>query len=198
MNKATKTGLLSFVLTMIIFTFVLSSCKQDQIQNGISGPVVTDDRQGPTVPSNLEVPAGNRLSYHAFANGVQIYRCTQGPNNTYVWQFVAPEANLYSDAPFTDMVGTHYAGPRWESNSGSIVRGAVDSIAPSPDPNAIAWLLLRGVTSSGPGIFEGVTYIQRVNTTGGKAPSTGCDSTCVGTEIRIPYTAEYYFYKAEN
>lgn len=182
---------------------VFTSCNDaDQIQsaNGFenSEQIVTDARSGPVVPANLNVPAGNRLKYHVYAKGVQIYRCTPGPNNTYVWAFVAPEANLYANAGFTGLVGTHYAGPRWESNSGSIVRGAVDQSSPSPDPNSIPWLLLHAVSSSGPGIYDGVTFIQRVNTVGGKAPSSGCDSSGVGTEVRIPYTAEYYFYTAEN
>jgi len=48
----------------------------------------------------------------------------------------------------------------------------------------------------GAGIFSKVTYIQRVNTTGGLAPS---EPGLIDGEIKeIPYTAEYYFYKAEN
>jgi hypothetical protein len=183
---------------VIITTVALVSCKEDQIQNSNSNSTITDDRKGPDVPSNLEVPAGNHLIYHVYASGVQVYRCTAGPNNTFVWTFVGPTANLYADAGFNGLVGIHYAGPRWESNSGSIVRGAVDQSAPSPDPNAIPWLLLHAVESSGPGIFNGVTYIQRVNTTGGKAPTTGCGPSEVGTEVSIPYTAEYYFYRAQN
>lgn len=196
-----KIGIASLVLTMIFFALVFTSCKEGvQNQNGnISGntdPIT--DREGPIVPPNLEVPEGNILIYHVYATGFQIYRCTAGPNNTYIWAFVAPQANLYADANYNGLVGTHYAGPRWESNSGSIVRGAVDSTAPSPDPNAIPWLLLHKVTSSGPGIFADVTYIQRVNTSGGKAPTTGCGPSGLGTEVSIPYTAEYYFYKARN
>ena len=40
------------------------------------------------------------------------------------------------------------------------------------------------------------TYIQRVNTTGGLAPTSGCDASTVGTVAKVPYTADYYFYKA--
>jgi len=43
------------------------------------------------------------------------------------------------------------------------------------------------------------TYIQRLNTTGGSAPSTGCAlSTDVGSQVLVPYTADYYFYKAQQ
>jgi hypothetical protein len=53
--------------------------------------------------------------------------------------------------------------------------------------------LLSVVETEGPGIFDGVTHIQRVNTSGGKAPSTS--GLTVGEEARVPYTTEYFFYK---
>ena len=41
------------------------------------------------------------------------------------------------------------------------------------------------------------TFIQRLNTSGGVAPSTGCaSSTDVGKQAFVPYTADYFFYKA--
>jgi len=41
------------------------------------------------------------------------------------------------------------------------------------------------------------TFIQRLNTAGGVAPSTGCRSSSdVGTLAFVPYTADYFFYKA--
>ena len=57
----------------------------------------------------------------------------------------------------------------------------------------IPWLLLFAKTSDGPGIFADVSYVQRVNTAGGNAPSTA--GLNVGDEARVPYTAEYYFYR---
>ena len=39
-----------------------------------------------------------------------------------------------------------------------------------------------------------MTFIQRVNTTGGIAPAA--PGTTVGEEARVPYTAEYFFYRA--
>jgi hypothetical protein len=41
-----------------------------------------------------------------------------------------------------------------------------------------------------------VTFIQRVNTIGGTAPAEA--GLFVGDEARVPYTAEYYFYRAEE
>jgi hypothetical protein len=44
-------------------------------------------------------------------------------------------------------------------------------------------------------MFAGVTSIQRVNTSGGIAPAKGCDDTHTGSETRVAFSADYYFYK---
>lgn len=136
---------------------------------------------------NLQVPQGHKVAFYAYAEGVQIY----GWNGTS-WVFLGPEAVLYAGAEANGVVGTHYFGPTWESNSGSYVRGAVLQRC-TPNPNAIPWLLLRAVESDGPGPLDGVTYIQRVNTVGGLAPSG--PGELPGDVARVPYTAEYFFYR---
>src|SRR5262249_61330423 len=108
----------------------------------------------------------------------------------FVWTFQAPAAVLYdSDG---NEVAIHYAGPTWESESGSKVVGArVAGV--TVDPTAIPWLLLRAVSSEGPGVLDGTTYIQRVNTVGGLAPAT--PPTAAGQVARVPYTADYFFFR---
>jgi hypothetical protein len=65
----------------------------------------------------------------------------------------------------------------------------------TPDSTAIPWLLLETVSTGGPGIFSSVTYIQRVNTTGGVAPAGPGSS--IGETVQVPYKAEYYFYREQ-
>ena len=67
---------------------------------------------------------------------------------------------------------------------------------PSPDPTAIPWLLLKAATHAGTGAFADVTFIQRLDTVGGVAPSTGCDAAHLGTEVLVPYRSSYFFYVA--
>jgi len=152
----------------------------------------TSDILPPDLPEScgsIQVEAGNEVAFHAYAIGVQIYRW-----NGTAWTLFAPAANLYADAGFNGKVGFHYGGPRWESNSGSVVQAArVQGTGCTPEASAIAWLLLKTVSAEGPGIFNNVTFIQRVNTTGGLTPTE--PGTTVGEEKRVPYTAEYYFYR---
>jgi hypothetical protein len=156
-------------------------------------PRAVDNDQTLVLPSPLcdgvQVPAGNKVSFHVYARGVQIYRW-----DGTAWVLVAPSATLFANADYTAQVGIHYAGPTWESNSGSLVR-ATRITGCTPDPTAIAWLRLQSVTTSGPGVFGSVTWIQRVNTQGGLAPASPGDS--IGASVEVPYTAEYYFYREE-
>jgi hypothetical protein len=157
------------------------------------GPLASSDRgnenRAPDLGAfpSLQVPAGNKVAFQAYAEGVQIYRW-----NGASWTFVAPEAVLFTHAG-GGVVGSHYAGPTWESASGGTVVGAVVARG-TADPNAIDWLLLEAKANEGPGIFAKVTYIQRVSTVGGKAPTA--PGTQVGEEVRVPYAAEYFFYRA--
>jgi hypothetical protein len=149
---------------------------------------IANDNRAPTTPTALAVPGGNKVHFHGNAIGVQIYTWSGT-----AWVFKAPEAVLYDNDG--NIVAIHFAGPTWQSSSGSFVVGA-KLAGVTVDPTAIPWLLLRGVTSEGPGVLDGTTYIQRVNTVGGLAPST--PGVNVGDEARVPYTAEYYFYREEN
>lgn len=153
-----------------------------------------DGNQTPDLPSPLcdsvQVPPGNKVAFHVYAVGVQRYRW-----NGTSWAFVEPVATLYAAPNYHGKVGIHYAGPTWESNSGSKVVAA-RLAGCSPDPTGIPWLLLQTVSNDGPGIFSSVTYVQRVNTVGGLAPVAPGSS--IGMVVDVPYTAEYYFYRAGN
>jgi hypothetical protein len=143
---------------------------------------------GPELGSctNLAAPAGSSYAFHAYAKGVQIYRWSGT-----AWTPAGVSAELYADAAGNGQIGIHYTGPYWESLSGSRVKGTLVDRCPVGG-NAIDWLSLAGTPDVGPGVYQHVTFIQRVNTTGGRAPATGGSLNEV---IEVPYTAEYYFYR---
>jgi hypothetical protein len=151
----------------------------------------TSDVRGADLGScqNLQVEAGNKLAFQTYAKGVQIYHW-----NGAAWSFDGPSAVLSADPAGASIVGSHYSGPTWESMSGSKVVASVLQRC-TPDANSIPWLLLGAVSSEGPGVFDGVTFIQRVNTAGGNPPAQA--GAFVGEEARVPYTTEYLFYRPE-
>jgi hypothetical protein len=154
----------------------------------IATTVIAGDNRAPETPSAINVPDGNKVHFHGNAVGVQIYHWSGT-----AWVFDAPEAVLFDNDG--NVVAIHYAGPTWESASGSVVVGARRA-GVTVDATAIPWLLLQGVSSHGPGVLDGTTWIQRVNTVGGLAPSA--PGTSVGEIARVYYEAEYFFYRAEN
>jgi hypothetical protein len=145
--------------------------------------------QSQDIPPALAPQQGAILLGSYAATGVQIYVCrTKGAANE--WAFEAPEAKLVDaeGRPFAK----HYAGPSWEAPDGSKAVGKVLANEPAPTAGAIPWLLLSA-ESSASGALAGVRFVQRVDTSGGAAPSGPCPT--VGAEQRVDYTADYIFYK---
>jgi hypothetical protein len=153
-----------------------------------------DDNRAPELPpaicDEVRVPDGHKVASRVYASGVQVYRW-----NGAAWDFVGPVASLYADHNFRGQVGTHYGGPTWEGNNGGKVVGRRVAGC-TPDASAIPWLLLEAASNEGHGIFSRVTFIQRVNTAGGLAPAA--PGAAAGEERRVPYTTEYYFYRAAD
>ena len=179
-----------------------------------SHPVHADEVNPPPVPSNIQVPAGSKAFLVGHAVGTQNYVCL--PSGTDV-KFVlfTPQAILFNGGDKSELT-THYFSPNpseggtiratWQhTRDTSTVWGQARPGESSSDPNfvavgAIAWVLLRVVgTEVGPtggDTLTSTTFIQRLNTSGGNAPSTGCtSSTDVGHQAFVPYTADYYFYR---
>jgi hypothetical protein len=143
-------------------------------------------------PPEIAVPDGNHLAFVFFGSGAQIYTCTgdglfNGP--------ATPDATLFDDNG--DPAGIHFAGPTWQANDGSSVVGARIA-AVTPDPSAIPWLLLGAAQNNGDGIMSNVTFVQRLDTTGGLAPTDSCGCSDNGCDTaRIDYTANYAFSVAD-
>jgi hypothetical protein len=160
----------------------------------VAGPIAsaTETKAGapqPTVvPPELVPPAGATLSSIFAATGVQLYRCTGG-----AWAFVEPVATLTATrGPRVPHTAIHFRGPSWQSAvDGSLVEATV--LASVPRPGTIAWLLLESkpTTRVNNGVFGRVTFIQRLSTVGGVAPTGACTD---GREAGVRYGAEYRFF----
>ncbi len=188
-----------------------------------AGTAYADDTIPPPVPGNIQVPAGNKLFLVGHAVGTQNYVCV--PSGAGVrFALFTPQATLF-DEEGEELI-THYFSPNpeepntdpkvisnytiraaWQdSKDSSTVWGKVNPGNSSSDsnyvePGAIPWLLVTiaghqdGPT--GGDRLSGTTFIQRLNTHGGVAPSTGCTSLGdLGNTAFVPYTTDYYFYKS--
>jgi hypothetical protein len=150
-----------------------------------------DTYPAPSVPSAIQVPAGNKVFLIGHAVGVQIYSC-----NGLVWSFVAPRADVYDDSG--TLIIKHSAGPTWQYKDGSKAVGRAEASI-TVDATAIPWLRLAvASTEAGPNgdRLAHTTYVQRIATMGGLAPAAAaCNAATTGTMAEVPYTADYYFWK---
>jgi uncharacterized protein DUF3455 len=175
----------------------------------------------PNVPDRLEVP-GNTAFLVGHATGTQNYVCLPaGAGFAYV--LFTPEATLVDD--HGKQIITHYFSPNlapdlgeiegtiratWQTSDTSLVWAKANPAAMAThasDPEfvaegAVAWLTLTRVGAQdgprGEDTFSDVTFIQRLNTHGGLAPADCTALANVGKTAFMPYTADYFFYTADD
>ena len=137
-----------------------------------------------TTKESIDVPPHSRLVLRAVGSGDQVYGCVSGH-----WALKAPDAKLLNQEG--SVIGRHFAGPTWQLNDGSWVKGRAVAKQFAPDATAVPWLLLESV--GGAGRLGTVRFIQRTGTHGGNAPAGSCSESAMR---RVPYTATYSFYEA--
>ena len=70
-----------------------------------------DNTNGPELPeqcSSIRVEEGNKLAFHVYARGVQVYKWNL---ITQKWDLLAPVASLFAEENYFGEVGSHYVGP---------------------------------------------------------------------------------------
>jgi hypothetical protein len=137
-----------------------------------------------TAKESIDVPPHSKLLLRAVGSGDQVYGCVNGS-----WELKAPDAKLLNQEG--TVIGRHFAGPTWELNDGSWVKGKAVAKQVVPDATAVPWLLLESV--GGTGRLGAVRFIQRTETHGGNAPNGSCTEQA---SRRVPYTATYSFFEA--
>jgi hypothetical protein len=148
------------------------------------------------LPAAVQVPAGNKVALETVGTGQITYECRVKANmpGQYEWFFVGPDARLMDRNG--KQIGKYYGPPAtWESMDGSKVTATQVAVAPA-DATAIPLQLVKANPATGSGAMNGTTYIQRVATKGGVAPSMACGASNTGAKQVVQYQADYIFYKA--
>jgi Protein of unknown function (DUF3455) len=180
----------------------------------------------PKTPDGITPKEGNTAFLEGHAYGTQGYTCLPTSDGGTAWNANArPEATLFADF-FGKQVQiiTHFASidespndfaPKpvslggnatWQSSLDTskvwaVKTGQIDAgtDASCPNTGAIPCLLLQSVGNqegpTGGKLLAKVTFVQRLNTKGGAAPTTACS---VGQTQLQPYTADYYFFRADE
>ncbi len=174
-------------------------------------PARADEVTPPTVPASIEVPAGNTPFLVGHAVGTQNYACMP-LNNGVAWTLYTPQATLFSDSGA--QITTHFFSPNplapaeflptWQHSMDTSAVWVKAAAAPYigsdvVEPGAIAWLLLKVVTSAGgptggdeltaDHIHPSAEHLRRRRAFDRLLPPARPRQ-----EASVPYTADYYFY----
>ena len=213
-GKPTMRHLQRLITTsVIVATLQCSTAMGQAISSSLS--------KNSSIPPEIQAPAGNAVYLKGHAIGTQNYIC-QASGSEFSWKFIGPQATLFislqwNNFEIVQQLTTHFLSPN-PSESGiaratwqnSVDTSAVwaKSIASSTDskyvaPGAIPWLLLQATGTrlgpSGGSTMTQTTFIQRLNTSGGMMPTNGCNEAGqIGNVAFVPYSADYYFYRAGN
>ena len=140
------------------------------------------DRPTTGVPAVLTPPNGlHQVGTFAVVSGTQTYTCANG---SFAGASV-PEAQLAGPRGRIH----HFGGPSWQSVTDKSLVTATKT-AESAVAGSIPQLLLTVNSHSGTtrGLLSRVQNIQRLNTSGGAAPTTACTT---GEKVSVPYRANY-------
>jgi hypothetical protein len=139
-----------------------------------------------TAKESIDVPPHSKLLLRPVGRGDQVYGGVNGS-----WVLKAPDAKLLNQEG--SVIGRHFAGPTWQLNDGSWVKGKAVAKQVAPDATAVPWLLLESVGSASR--LRAVRFIRRTGTHGGNVPDGSCSQSAMR---RVPYTATYSFYVLEQ
>jgi hypothetical protein len=194
------------VIISAISVLVLASCSKQQnasVTNGLTAmDAASVSKVASEIPDTLKVPEGNRMVSDGYATGFQIYQVKRSATdpNVFSWVNIAPLATLFEKPDFTQPMALHFAGPSWlltkGPDKGQRVVGK-RAVGITVDATAVQWLLLQAVDSLS-SANNTITFIQRLSTVGGLAPTSGADEAHLGKLDSIPYTAHYLFYVAKH
>lgn len=148
------------------------------------------------VPESMQVPSGHKVALETVGVGKITYECRENPDapGDLAWAFAGPDAALNDSSG--KQVGRYFGPPAtWEAMDGSKVTGTQLAVASGGEGN-IPFQLVQANPAMGEGAMTGVTYIQRLDTQGGVAPSMACSEANKGERQIVKYQADYIFWKA--
>ncbi|MGE8658728.1 MAG: DUF3455 domain-containing protein [Achromobacter sp.] len=150
------------------------------------------------VPPILQVPSDNGIAWRAAASGSITYECSITPDSGEPprWRAVKAEAELGDGKAGNSGV---YSSPpeTWKASDGSSLTG-MEVVRANVGPDRLYDQLVLANPSRGAGLLTGVTYIQRLVSSGGAAPSAErCTMATLKQRERVGYHAEYVFWKPQ-
>lgn len=124
------------------------------------------------------------------AQGQMLFRCARDDRG-FFWQFIHPEGRLLDGAGRRQAV----LQPEFAitAQDGSMLQAAIIEQGPQTSARNLRTVTFRTIPH-GRGVFENVHYVVRRQATGGM-PLAACSASQLGHRLRVPFQAQYIFYK---
>jgi hypothetical protein len=135
-----------------------------------------------------------------------LFQTVFGQDVQIITHFLSPNTNPNKIAPDP----LPFANATWQSSfdTSKVWAQTVNAVRAGSEPacpndGAIGCLLLQAIGAqqgpTGGKLLTKTTFIQRLNTKGGSAPADGCSTSAdVGKQTLVPYSADYYFFRAKD
>ena len=142
-------------------------------------------------PPSVTPPEASEEAFRLEASGEQVFRCLIDARGWY-WKFEAPNAYLFD--PLTNQaVAKHGYNFTFVHNDGSCLTTRIVSTAPQGKKD-LSDALFTVASRDGYGRLSQIQYVQRLNAKGG-VPTTMCTKEKRGQLARVPFTADFIFYR---
>ena len=137
-------------------------------------------------------PQDVSLSFSYVGTGYQQFQCT-ADSKGYYWRFIAPEVEI------RDATGKIFA---WQSADftfgapdGSSLKAKINASSSSSSHAKMKDVLFEGTPRGNlKGTLSNFKWVKRTEARGG-IPTTGCYRGNLGTFLKVPFSANYAFYK---
>ncbi|EFF76036.1 DUF3455 domain-containing protein [Achromobacter piechaudii] len=151
-----------------------------------------------TVPPILQVPADNAVVWRAPATGTITYECSITRTDGVQPRWVAVKAEAVLGDGKGGNSGSYSSPPEtWKASDGSALTGMV-LVRANVETDRLYDQLVLANPARGVGLLTGVTYIQRLVSSGGAAPQAErCTTATVNQRVLVDYRAEYVFWKPQ-
>ena len=137
-------------------------------------------------------PQDVSMSFSYVGTGYQQFQCT-ADSKGYYWRFIAPEVEIRDAAG--RLFARQGADFTFSAPDGSSLKAKINASSTAGPRSQMKDVLFEGTPRGNlKGKLSSFTWVKRTDARGG-IPTTACHKGNLGTFLKVPFSANYAFYK---
>lgn len=180
-------------LVLVATAVLLAGCNSRPLSESLSQYLT----QQPALPADIRVPAGHQAVLEARGIGELQYECQAIKLAPFEYAWLPRDRSIELRDSANNSITLARSARNWLHRDGSelAVREFVEVNNGAPNL-PLQRALVEPATQ--PGALHNISYIQRIRTLGGLPSTRNCSSAELGMRVRVPYEADYVFWRAQN